>query len=116
MPQIVSSAGVYTWVESVGVTDEEVWYADVRVCFIEEGKEASLACIAVGIDAVAIERRERTRSRGYVVQTDVIPANAPLASRFGVSSSFDPNFVNHCIPISANVPGNQKPLTFFNCS
>ena len=30
------------------------------------------------------------------IQTDVIPANAPLANRFGVSSSFDPNRVNHC--------------------
>jgi hypothetical protein len=59
------------------------------------------------MDAVAMDSRARTRSRGYVVaknpinvrvdavkeanpQTDVIPASAPLANLFGVSSSFVP--------------------------
>lgn len=57
--------------------------------------------------AVAIDKRERTRSKGYVepkikskcrsegelerfAQTEVMPANAPLTNRVGVSSSLDP--------------------------
>lgn len=60
--------------------------------------------------AVAIDRRDRTRSRGYVepeigsvssltiaiehclkhAQTEVIPANAPDNNRVGVSSGFWP--------------------------
>lgn len=60
-----------------------------------------------GILAVAIDKRERTRSKGYVepkiksecqsereldhfAQTEVMPANAPLINRVGVSSSLDP--------------------------
>jgi hypothetical protein len=69
---------------------------------------------ASATDAVAMDNRDRTRSKGYVepakndeavsyhvrehprrstvndVQTEVMPAKAPLASRLGVSSSFDP--------------------------
>jgi len=40
--------------------------------------------------AVAMDKRERTRSKGYVVQTEVMPANAPLINRVGVSSCLDP--------------------------
>ena len=70
------------------------------------------------IDAVAIERRDRTRSSGYVEpeihelactckarwrffgglrysQTEVMPAKAPLSRRVGVSSGLSPWFVNH---------------------
>lgn len=43
-----------------------------------------------GIDAVAIESRERTRSRGYVAHTEVTPASAPAMSRVGVSSGVAP--------------------------
>ena len=56
---------------------------------------------------MAIDNRERTRSKGYVVpetkaehqneggperfsQTEVMPANAPLINRVGVLSSLDP--------------------------
>lgn len=62
-------------------------------------------------EAVAIDNRDRTRSKGYVVpalkltldpldagmylQTEVMPASAPLASRLGVSNSFLPCRVNH---------------------
>ena len=60
------------------------------------------------IDAVAIDSRDRTKSKGYVLpvmfeesmtelgiwrkhaQTEVIPANAPLSSLVGVSSSLLP--------------------------
>lgn len=68
-------------------------------------------------DAVAIDSRDRTRSKGYVapdiidmsvkdggiqsliyVQTDVIPARAPLASLLGVSSSFEPCLVKNFTP------------------
>ena len=48
-------------------------------------------------EAVAIERLERMRSRGYVLHTLVIPANAPAVNRVGVSSVLDPLFVNSCI-------------------
>jgi len=83
----------------------DVWKAEERAAFTAEAVEvtggvAVLGKTARGMDAVAMERRERTRSSGYVVQTDVMPAKAPLASRFGVSSSFDPYLVN----------------AFFNCS
>lgn len=62
--------------------------------------------------AVAMDKRERTRSRGYVepriksecqserelgqfAQTEVMPANAPLINRVGVSSSLDPLLVKN---------------------
>lgn len=68
--------------------------------------------IGSAIVAVAIDNRDRTRSSGYVVpvvavrigtarngehyaQTEVIPANAPLTNRVGVSSGLEPPFVNH---------------------
>jgi hypothetical protein len=43
---------------------------------------------AEGMDSVAeaMLSRDRTRSSGYVVHTDVTPANAPARSRVGVSS------------------------------
>lgn len=69
---------------------------------------------ALKMFALAIERRERMRSSGYVVptskpsmtwlqrnekgrsaQTDVIPAKAPLTNLVGVSSCFVPFAVNH---------------------
>lgn len=52
------------------------------------------------MDAVAIDNRERTRSSGYVVQTEVMPARAPLASRVGVSNCFFPFEVNHFLSCS----------------
>jgi len=60
--------------------EEEDFAADADVCelFVES------------IDAVAIDNRERTRSKGYVVQTEVMPASAPLANRVGVSNCFFP--------------------------
>lgn len=73
------------------------------------------AACAKGIDAVAMDKRDRTRSNGYVEpknglserrsafipkgryeQTEVIPASAPLAKRWGVPSSLEPWVVNHC--------------------
>lgn len=45
------------------------------------------------MEAVAIDNLDRTRSRGYVEHTEVMPANAPAASRFGVSNSPDPKEV-----------------------
>jgi hypothetical protein len=82
----------------------------------ETAEEVELGLVAASaMDAVAIDKRDLTRSNGYVepigmaiwivkhginggqgrhVQTDVIPAKAPLANRFGVSSSFVPCKVN----------------------
>ncbi len=93
---------------------EDVWNADERGgrAGIDEGDPVCWT----GIDAVAMERRERIRSRGYVVpseilahalidsplpatevhiQTEVMPANAPLIRRVWVSSSLAPYPVNH---------------------
>lgn len=56
--------------------------------------------VVMANDAVAMDSRDRTRSKGYVVQTDVIPARAPLASRLGVSNSFVPCRVKNCIAMS----------------
>lgn len=83
MPQIVRSALVYPGtVAAVALfkfeaTAEDVWYADARACLalcgmgIDDGIEArttlGVAAPAVrDIEAVAIESRERTRSKGYV--------------------------------------------------
>jgi len=52
------------------------------------------------IDAVAMDSRERIRSSGYVVQTEVMPARAPLANRVGVSSCLFPFEVNHFLSCS----------------
>jgi len=116
MPPIVRSALVYAG-EAVlqldeakfEATAEEVWYAEASACFVcwkgigvisaVEGLDVDAAEVRE-IDAVAIDSRDRTRSNGYVEQTEVMPANAPLANRFGVSNSFEPCLVNH----------------FFNCS
>lgn len=76
-------------------TEEEVWYADERTRFTGETSDIFGGMAGVDKEAVAIERRDRTRSKGYVEQTEVIPASAPLASRLGVSSSLDPCLVNH---------------------
>lgn len=92
MPHIVSSALVYG--EVLATVDEAVWYADDRAVF----SGIVLDTVALGLlgaalrftDAVAIDNRERTRSKGYVEQTEVIPARAPLANLLGVSSSLDP--------------------------
>lgn len=67
----------------------DVWYADDNVGF-GEGVDCIFCFWKTGIEAVAIDNLDRTRSRGYVVQTDVIPANAPLISRVGVSSCLPP--------------------------
>jgi len=82
-----------------GLDKDDVWYPDANACVTDETPEDGLgSCLSgniVGRDAVAIDRRERTRSNGYVVQTEVIPASAPLASLVVVSRSLVPCSVNH---------------------
>lgn len=90
----------------------------------------------IDILAVAIDKRERTRSRGYVepkikfecqsggqlehfAQTEVMPANAPLINRVGVSSSLDPLLVKSYCGFSRRTARADAPcfeLTFFSCS
>lgn len=65
----------------------------------DEDEDAAEPFVAK-MDAVAIDNRERTRSSGYVVQTEVTPARAPLANRVGVSSCFFPFEVNHFLSCS----------------
>jgi hypothetical protein len=73
IPHIVSSDG-----KKVAA----VWYAA-----IPEGA-AALAIVGLDVDMVAVasERRERTRSKGYVVVTEAMPARAPAIRRVGVSN------------------------------
>lgn len=66
----------------------DVWYADANAGF-GDALGGGL-CWKTGIDAVAMDSLDRTRSRGYVVQTEVIPAKAPLINRVGVSSCLPP--------------------------
>lgn len=63
-----------------------------------ETVDVVLCC--TGIDAVAIDNLDRTRSSGYVVQTEVIPAKAPAASRVGVSNVLFPLSVNSFLSCS----------------
>jgi len=81
MPHMVSSEGE-------GRAD--VWSAEVSLSWEEEDVVADAELFVESMDAVAIDNRERTRSKGYVVQTEVMPASAPLANRVGVSSCFFP--------------------------
>lgn len=46
--------------------DDDVWYADARAGFAADFVGGGLG-LDTGIDAVAIDNRERTRSSGYVV-------------------------------------------------
>jgi len=57
------------------------------------------ALVAI-IEAVAIDNLERNRSNGYVVQTEVMPARAPLANRVGVSNCFFPFEVKNFLSCS----------------
>jgi len=66
----------------------------------DEDEDDVAELFATIMDAVAIDNRERTRSSGYVVQTEVMPARAPLASRVGVSNCFFPFEVNHLLSCS----------------
>jgi hypothetical protein len=55
----------------------DVWKAEERAAFTAEAVEvtggvAVLGKTARGMDAVAMERRERTRSSGYVVPTKIM--------------------------------------------
>jgi len=104
MPQIVSSDADRV-VGRINTDDdvvlEDVWYAEESVCLtVVPPEEGACSFGGLCMNAVAIDRRERTRSNGYVEQTEVTPANAPLASLLGVSNSLVPCRVNH----------------FFNCS
>lgn len=68
IPHIVRSAGDKVVGRNVAV---DVWYAEERAFLacvrLAEVREGFLSNEAIGNDAVAIERRERTRSSGYVV-------------------------------------------------
>jgi len=66
----------------------------------DEDEDGVAELFATSMEAVAIDNRERTRSSGYVVQTEVMPAKAPLASRVGVSNCFFPFEVNHFLSCS----------------
>lgn len=98
-------------VSSEGKGRADVWSAeaslnceDVDVPADDEGggvdDEGVAELLVAIIDAVAMDSRERTRSSGYVVQTEVMPARAPLANRVGVSSCFFPFEVNHFLSCS----------------
>ena len=83
MPHIVRSALVYTALAAAPAaeaadatleeaeTAEEVWYAEARTCE-DTSVAGALATFGAGggavndIEAVAMDRRERTRSSGYV--------------------------------------------------
>jgi len=92
-------------VSSEGKGRADVWSAEASLNFDapadEGGGVDDVAELLVAmIDAVAMDSRERTRSNGYVVQTEVMPARAPLANRVGVSSCFFPFEVNHFLSCS----------------
>jgi len=89
-------------VSSAGKGRADVWSAEASLNFdvpADEGADVA-ELLVVMIDAVAMDSRERTRSNGYVVQTEVMPARAPLANRVGVSSCFFPFEVNHFLSCS----------------
>lgn len=109
MPHTVRSRAEKKGVAAGRGTDvEAVWYAEARAGWAVL-EDATGLCS--GIEAVAIDSRERTRSKGYVlptdvigsagtgsardrfssyIQTDVIPASAPAHNRVGVSSGVAP--------------------------
>jgi hypothetical protein len=53
--------------------EDDVWYADESVWLtVVEPEECVGAFEGVGMDAVAIDKRERTRSKGYVEPLQVL--------------------------------------------
>lgn len=74
MPHIVSSDAVYADVRIAEVTCDngaDVWYEVDKAGFTEDEADATLpvaglGCTERGMDAVAIDKRARTRSSGYV--------------------------------------------------
>lgn len=70
IPHMVSSGDGIAIDRDDGLDKDDVWYPDANVCVTEETAEDGLGgCLsgnAVGRDAVAIDRRDRTRSNGYV--------------------------------------------------
>jgi len=77
-----------------------LWNAEDKEGCAEDGIEGGGDGVDTMMEAVAIDSLDRTRSRGYVVQTLVTPAKAPAANRVSVSSSRAPYWVKN----------------FFNCS
>ena len=74
IPHIVSSALVYA--EVLPTVDDAVWYADDSAVFsgiVLDTVALGLLGAAVRVtDAVAIDSRERTRSKGYVEPACII--------------------------------------------
>lgn len=85
-------------VSSEGKRRADVWSAEASLNCEEEDVAAAVGSADADVcelfvesmDDVAIDNRERTRSNGYVVQTEVMPASAPLANRVGVSNCLFP--------------------------
>jgi len=100
MPHIVSSDGE-------GRAD--VWSAEASLNFEDDGPadggegvddDAGADAFAAIMEAVAMDNLERSRSNGYVVQTEVTPARAPLANRVGVSNCLFPFEVKNFLSCS----------------
>lgn len=95
-------------VSSEGSRRADVWSAEASLSCEEEDVAAAVEGVDADVcelfeesmDAVAIDNRERTRSNGYVVQTEVMPASAPLVNRVGVSNCLFPLEVNHFLSCS----------------
>lgn len=71
IPHIVNSAfekGAATARAELADDEDEVWYADANAGFAAE-LAVDEPGLDMAIDAVAIDNRDRTRSRGYVVPT-----------------------------------------------
>jgi len=79
-----------------------VWYEEADpapdIAGVMDGVDALLT--AKVNDADAMLSRDRTRSRGYVVHTDVTPARAPATRRVGVSNGRAPLFVKNVFSCS----------------
>lgn len=73
MPHIVRSAGekavaiAREALDAAAAADEDVWYADASAGFAAVDVVGGGFGLDTDIDAVAIDNRDRTRSRGYVV-------------------------------------------------
>lgn len=73
IPRIVSSDAVKVVdrIENVdGVVWDDVWYAEASACF-DDVTPADDCFDGLGINAVAMDKRERTRSNGYVEPFEV---------------------------------------------
>ena len=70
-----------------------------------------------GMSSLNKKSEKRPKQARANAQTEVMPAKAPLANRFGVSSSFEPCLVKNYSRISARVEGRTKTTkTFLSCS